>query len=185
MIRRALLANAVAILFALGWAASAEAAAWWEKNFWMSGPRYDNMVPLCEDPAVLGEIRARFAEKERRFWQSKLEILGFERIQQTAANPWRGAPDFNSPPVLQRRGARLRPAALDSLLDRRGYRMARRQLGRGVVRGRPRPQLGLQPEMPDGPPLSLGLTHGTVGNSCCGAIRLYYHFVLDMFLCVI
>jgi hypothetical protein len=93
MIRRAILANAVAILFALGWAASAEAAAWWEKNFWLSGPRYDNMVPLCQDPAVLGEIRARFAEKERRFWQSKLEILGFERIQQTAANPWRGAPD--------------------------------------------------------------------------------------------
>ena len=156
MIRRAILANAVAILFALGWAASAEAAAWWEKNFWLSGPRYDNMVPLCQDPAVLGEIRARFAEKERQFWQSKLEILGFERIQQTAANPWRGAPD--SIPRRYCSGVALvsdRPRS-NSLLDRRGYRMAWRQLGRGVVRGRPRPQLGLQPEMPDGPPLNSG-----------------------------
>ena len=69
------------------------AASWLEQNFWLSGPRYSAVAPLCEDPWVLGKIRARFAEKERTFWQSKLEILGFERVQQTAFRPWRGAPD--------------------------------------------------------------------------------------------
>jgi hypothetical protein len=93
MILRGILETTVAAAFALTATAAAEAASWWEKNFWLSGPRYDNMVPLCQDPAVLGKIQARFAEKERRFWQSKLEILGFERLHETAANPWRGAPD--------------------------------------------------------------------------------------------
>ena len=70
------------------WAASADAASWLEKNFWLSGPRYDAVVPVCEDPAVLGKIQARFAEKERKFWQSNLQILGFERVRETAFRPW-------------------------------------------------------------------------------------------------
>jgi hypothetical protein len=78
----------------LALATRADAASWLEKNFWMSGPRYDAVLPVCEDPAVLGRIAARFAEKESRFWQSALQILGFDRIRETAFRPWApGAPD--------------------------------------------------------------------------------------------
>ena len=78
----------------LAWAASADAASWFEKNFWMSGPRYDAVLPVCEDPAVLGRIQSRFAEKEYTFWQSDLQIVGFDRIRETAFRPWaQGAPD--------------------------------------------------------------------------------------------
>jgi hypothetical protein len=87
-------ALALAGILACAWASPAAAASWLEKNFWLSGPRYDAVVPACEDPAVLDKITARFAEKERRFWQSNLQIVGFERIRETAFRPWaRGAPD--------------------------------------------------------------------------------------------
>jgi len=76
------------------WASAAGAAGLLEKNFWLSGPRYDAELPACEDPAVLGKIVARFAEKEHRYWQSYLQIVGFDRIHETAFRPWaRGAPD--------------------------------------------------------------------------------------------
>jgi hypothetical protein len=83
-----------AVVLVAARATPAGAASWLEKNFWLSGPRYDAIVPACEDPSVLGKIAARFAEKELRFWQSHLQIVGFDRIRETAFRPWaRGAPD--------------------------------------------------------------------------------------------
>ena len=80
------------LALALGLPANAENLL--ERNFWLSGPNYQAVVPFCEDPAVLGKIMARFAEKERLFWQSDLQIVGFDRIHETAFRPWaRGAPD--------------------------------------------------------------------------------------------
>jgi hypothetical protein len=93
MVRLGRLGLALAAL-AWAWVTPVQAANWLEKNFWMSGPRYDAVVPLCQDPWVLGKIMSRFAERERRFWQSNLQILGFDRIHETAFRPWaRGAPD--------------------------------------------------------------------------------------------
>jgi len=83
----------IAAALALGAVTPAQAASWLEKNFWLSGPRYDAVVPLCEDPMVLSRITARFAEKEGTFWQSKLRILGFDRIHQTSFRPWHYAED--------------------------------------------------------------------------------------------
>jgi len=60
-----------------------------EMNFWLSGPRYDGALPACE--AGLDQIRSDFGVKERRFWQSDLQILEFDRVQETAFRPW--APD--------------------------------------------------------------------------------------------
>src|SRR5215218_4782019 len=92
--RSSCLGLALGAALACAWATQAGAASWLEKNFWLSGPRYDAVVPACEDPAVLGKIAARFAEKERRFWQSELQIVGFDRVHETAFRPWaRGAPD--------------------------------------------------------------------------------------------
>lgn len=66
--------------------APAQAANWLEKTIYMSGPRYDGDLPPCE--AGLGKIASRFAEKESRFWNSDLQILGFDRVRQTAFHPW-------------------------------------------------------------------------------------------------
>jgi hypothetical protein len=67
---------------------SVPAAGWLEKNFWLSGPRYDSNVPLCDERGPLDKIVARFATKEGRFWNSALIIVGFEKIREVAWEPW-------------------------------------------------------------------------------------------------
>jgi hypothetical protein len=64
------------------------AANWFEKNFWLSGPRYDRTVPSCDYPPALDRIIANFRTKEFRFWNSELRIVGVENIQQTDFLPW-------------------------------------------------------------------------------------------------
>ncbi len=66
--------------------APAQAASWLEKNFWLSGPRYDNVVPPCE--AGLDKIVDGFATTESRFWNSDLHITGFADVRETAFDPW-------------------------------------------------------------------------------------------------
>ena len=75
-------------LLALAAAGPANAANFLEKNFWLSGPLYDAVLPGCEDPAALGKIQARFGEKEGKFWNSALQIVDFSRIREVAVRPW-------------------------------------------------------------------------------------------------
>jgi len=70
----------------LGPLAPSHAANWLEKTIYMSGPRYDAVLPACD--AGLGIIAARFSQKEGRFWNSDLQILGFERVREIAFQPW-------------------------------------------------------------------------------------------------
>jgi len=77
---------AAAIFAGLGAVAPAHAASWLEKNFWLSGPNYDGVLPPCE--AALNKIARRFAQKESRFWNSSLQIVGFEGVRETAFRPW-------------------------------------------------------------------------------------------------
>ena len=77
---------AAAIFAGLGAVAPAHAASWLEKNFWLSGPNYDGVLPPCE--AALNKIAWRFAQKESRFWNSSLQIVGFEGVRETAFRPW-------------------------------------------------------------------------------------------------
>src|SRR5262245_58949009 len=72
----------------IGIAAPAHAASLLEKNFWLSGPNYDGILPLCEDPAVTGWISSRFAHTEATFWNSTLVIQGFDRLHEIAFQPW-------------------------------------------------------------------------------------------------
>jgi hypothetical protein len=65
-----------------------QAASWLEKNFWLSGPRYDRVLPPCEYAAALDRISTNFHTKEDRFWNSDLRIVGFEDIRETAFMPW-------------------------------------------------------------------------------------------------
>jgi hypothetical protein len=73
---------------AFGWMGAAPAASLFELNFWLPGPRYDAVVPLCEDPFPLSTIQRRFSTKERRFWNSQLQILGFSDVREIAFMPW-------------------------------------------------------------------------------------------------
>lgn len=66
--------------------APASAASWLEQNFYLSGPRYDSLLPPCE--AALGIIASRFATKEARFWNSSLQITDFANVRETALRPW-------------------------------------------------------------------------------------------------
>ena len=63
-----------------------QAAGLLEKNFYLSGPRYDSILPPCE--AALGTIASRFATKESRFWNSNLQITDFADVRETALRPW-------------------------------------------------------------------------------------------------
>jgi hypothetical protein len=76
----------VALLLGLAAAAPVNAANWLEKNFWLSGPNYDGVVPACD--AALDRIADRFAQKESEFWNSNLQILGFEHVREVTYSPW-------------------------------------------------------------------------------------------------
>ena len=65
----------------------ARAAEWWEKEFWMSGPRYDRVMPACDSPARARPHHLQFHTKEYGFWNSELRIVGVEDIE-TAVMPW-------------------------------------------------------------------------------------------------
>jgi hypothetical protein len=73
----------------------------------------------CGDHAgVIGQIPSKFAHKEGEYWNSNLEIVGIDRIRETAFRPL--ARQAIPTPVLQRRRRtlrRLEPA--DPLLDQR------------------------------------------------------------------
>jgi hypothetical protein len=81
--------SAGALLVALGlFTAESRAASWLEKNFGLSGPRYDGEMPLCHDSQVMWKIQDRFSQKEREFWQSALQIGAWEDIRELALRPW-------------------------------------------------------------------------------------------------
>ena len=73
---------------AAGWSTAAWSASALELNFWLRGPRYDSNVPLCNEHGPLDKIVSRFATKEYRFWNSELEIVGFDNIREVAWEPW-------------------------------------------------------------------------------------------------
>ena len=124
----------LAVLAGLAAAPPARAANWLEMNFGLSGPRYDGVVPACD--AALDWIASRFATKEGRFWNSDLTITGFDGVRETRV-PALGQ-RFNPAPLLHRhRLCQRRQQAQGELLDRRGHRLHRRDLGRRMVRGRP------------------------------------------------
>ena len=80
----AAIAGAVFGLMAL--APNAQAANPLELNFWLSGPKYDGKLTDCA--AALSTISSQFQEKESTFWNSALQITGFDRVQETAFRPW-------------------------------------------------------------------------------------------------
>lgn len=70
----------------LAFGQAAEASSLLEKNFWLSGPRYDGDVPACE--SALDKVSSQFAEKESTFWNSSLQITGYADVREVAFRPW-------------------------------------------------------------------------------------------------
>ena len=79
---------AFAVVAAMLPAGPASAANIFELNFWLSGPRYDGVLPSCDSGAALDIIASRFAQKEYRYWNSELTIRGYERVREVAFRPW-------------------------------------------------------------------------------------------------
>ena len=86
--RSLFLGSALAVLAAVPPTGTALAANWLEENFYLSGPRYDGVLPPCDAQAALGKITARFGEKEHAFWNSALKIAGFDQVREIAYRPW-------------------------------------------------------------------------------------------------
>ena len=80
-----IIAGALLVLLPLV-AGPAQAANPLEKNFYLSGPRYDGDLPFCE--AALGKVSSAFADKESTFWNSALQIVGYDQVRETAFRPW-------------------------------------------------------------------------------------------------
>lgn len=85
---RALICCAFAATLVALPAGSARAANWLEMDFYMSGPRYEGILPPCDYPNALSKISARFNEKENAFWNSDLRIIAFEHVRETAFRSW-------------------------------------------------------------------------------------------------
>jgi hypothetical protein len=83
-----LLGSALAVLLAALSATNASAASWLERNFWMSGPRYDGILPPCDYEAALYKISSRFNMRENDFWNTDLQIVAFDKVRETAFRPW-------------------------------------------------------------------------------------------------
>ena len=86
--RPLLLACAFAAALAALPAGTARAASWLEMNFYLSGPRYDGVLPPCDYPAALNKIASRFNQKENMYWNTDLQIVGFDKIRETEFRPW-------------------------------------------------------------------------------------------------
>ena len=85
---RTFFAAIAAALITVASGAPAGAANWFEKNSYLIGPRFDSVLPSCDDAGPLTTIQRRFATKEGRFWNSDLQITTFDRIREVAYRPW-------------------------------------------------------------------------------------------------
>jgi hypothetical protein len=43
---------------------------------------YDGVLPPCNDLSVFEKIQSRFHDREAEFWNTGLEILGFEKVKE-------------------------------------------------------------------------------------------------------
>jgi hypothetical protein len=85
---RTFVSLALAFAWAMASLQSARAASWLEMNFWLSGPRYEGVVPPCDYPDALSKITSRFNQRENNHWVTDLKIFAFEEIRETAFRPW-------------------------------------------------------------------------------------------------
>ena len=49
---------------------------------------YSGELPPCDDPGVLERITSRFQQTESTYWNSTLEIQGYDRVKSIGVRPW-------------------------------------------------------------------------------------------------
>jgi hypothetical protein len=81
-----LIALSSVLLGSLFLAGNANAANPLEKNFGLFGPRFDGVNTPCE--AALDWVASSFADKESQFWNSALQITGFQNVHEIAYRPY-------------------------------------------------------------------------------------------------
>ena len=86
--RAAWLRSALAVTLSALAVVPAHAANWLELNFYLARSAHGRHLPPCEHPAALDKISTRFSEKEGRFWNSNLSIVGFSDVRETAFRSW-------------------------------------------------------------------------------------------------
>ena len=74
------LALAFAALIALG--ATARAAGYITPSEKRWAPFYASGLPACDDPGVLSSVTSGFGGKESGYWNSPLQIVGYDRIRE-------------------------------------------------------------------------------------------------------
>ncbi|MCI0734716.1 MAG: hypothetical protein L0Y50_00310 [Beijerinckiaceae bacterium] len=47
---------------------------------------YSGVLPACDDPSVFERIQGRFHDRESEFWNTGLEILGFDEVREIGYN---------------------------------------------------------------------------------------------------
>lgn len=50
--------------------------------------RYSGVLPACDDPIVLSRIQHRFSARESGYWNSALEIQGYDRVREIGLRSW-------------------------------------------------------------------------------------------------
>ena len=50
--------------------------------------RYSGALPACDDPTVLSRIQSRFSTRESGYWNSPLEIQGYDRVREIGWRSW-------------------------------------------------------------------------------------------------
>src|SRR5258707_15784949 len=93
MIRRSVFGVGFGAALAVGAAlatsiAPAHAAGWLEKNFWLSGRRYDAVVPLGQGTAAGSKVASRHAQDEGRLWQQTLAPVDIHHGPLRGTHPW-------------------------------------------------------------------------------------------------
>ena len=105
-------------------------------------PFFANM-PTCDDGGVLSTISGRFGQTQQEFWNSQLAISGFDRVREIGFRS-------NGLAYIPRRFCIARAAMSDSKERTVIYNVVsafgitRSDLGRRMVRRRPRPELRLR-----------------------------------------
>ncbi len=55
-----------------------------EKHFWS----YDGTLPACDSADVLSRMSDRFQQAESEYWNSSLQVVGYDEVKTVALRPW-------------------------------------------------------------------------------------------------
>jgi hypothetical protein len=73
---------ALAFLALIGFSIAAQAGGYITPSEKRWAPFYASGLPACDDPGVLSSITSGFDGKESEYWNSPLQIVGYDRVRE-------------------------------------------------------------------------------------------------------